>query len=79
MNKSEDTKYSENDNIDVSDLKLTEEMKETCNASPMEIVLYYITYPSLLLKDAYDSRMSAYDLLVKAWQNALEYCNKKYN
>ena len=79
MKQSEDTDHSENDDIEIDNIKLSEEMKNTCDLSPMELCLYYITYPSLLLKDAYNYRISPFKLLEKTWIFAIEYWNKKYN
>ena len=59
------------------DIKLTKEEKELCDASPIEIFLYYLYYPKLLLRDAKDSYLNPYNLLVNSWIAANKYWYNK--
>jgi ketosteroid isomerase-like protein len=81
MLKSEVKENSDNENrINTSNIKLNEEMQDACNSSPVEVVLYYIYNPTLLMEEANKLKVSAHDLLLNAWQNAIEYWHKKkYN
>lgn len=81
MRKNEVKEHSDDENlIDISHIKLSEEMQDACNSSPIEVVLYYIYNPTLLMEEANKLKVSAHDLLLNAWQNAIEYWSKKkYN
>ena len=81
MLKSEVKENSDNENrINTSNIKLNEEMQNVCNSSPVEVVLYYIYNPTLLIEEVDKLKVSAHDLLLNAWKNAIEYWHKKkYN
>lgn len=58
-------------------ITLTKEEKDLCNASPIEVFLYYLYYPKLLLKDATSMNLNPYDLLVSSWNIAINYWSNK--
>ena len=57
-------------------LTLTKEEKELCDASPIEVYLYYLHCPKQLLKDATSMNLNPYDLFISSWNTAIEYWNK---
>ena len=59
------------------DIKITKEEKELCAFSPIEIFLYYVYYPKLLLRDAKDISLNPYNLLVNSWIAANKYWYNK--
>ena len=58
-------------------ITLTKEEKELCDASPIEVFLYYLYYPKQLLKDATSMNLNPYDLLASSWNTAINYWNNK--
>ena len=60
-------------------IELTQKEKDMCAYSPIEILIYYISYPQQLLKDAISSGQDIYTYFCQTYNNAAEYYNKKYN
>lgn len=58
-------------------ITLTKEEKELCDASPIEVFLYYLYYPKQLLKDATSMNLNSYDLLLNSWNTAINYWSNK--
>ena len=61
------------------EVTLTKEEKELCNASPIEVFLYYLYYPKQLLKDATSSNLNPYYLFINSWNAAINYWERKNN
>ena len=64
-------------NSDKIKITLTKEEKEMCDASPIEVFLYYLYYPKQLLKDATSMNLNPYDLFLSSWNTAIKYWNNK--
>jgi len=60
-------------------IELTQQEKDICAYSPMEILIYYISYPQQLLKDATAKGQDIYAYFLNTYNEAVEYYNKKYN
>ena len=54
------------------------EIMEVCNASPLEVLNYYLAYPEQLIKDATDKNYLPINYLMQVYQSALEYYNQKF-
>lgn len=73
------------DRISVDDIKNNSnglhdwnKLNEVCSYSPIEIVLYYMTYPQQLYKDAYENEKLPFKYFCECYNSAMEYYNKKY-
>ena len=60
-------------------IELTQKEKDMCAYSPLEILIYYISYPQQLVKDAIDKGQDLYSYFFIKYTEAVEYYNKKYN
>ena len=60
-------------------IELSQEEKDVCAYSPLEILMYYISYPQQLFKDAMDKGQDIYVYFLNTYNEAIEYYNKKYN
>ena len=60
-------------------IELTQEEKDMCAYSPIEVLGYYITYPQQLIRDAMAKGQDIYTYFWKTFIEANEYYNKKYN
>ena len=58
---------------------LTKEEEDMCSYSPIEVLLYYISYPNQLLKDATEKGINIKDYFIESYNSALIYWYKKYN
>lgn len=60
-------------------IELSQGEKDLCAYSPIEILMYYISYPQQLLKDAMNKGQDIYTYFWQTYISAAEYYNKKYN
>ena len=51
---------------------------EAANASPLEVLNYYMAYPDTLVKDASDQNYLPIDYFIQVYQSAIEYFNQKF-
>lgn len=56
-----------------------DELMESANSSPLEVLNYYLAYPSQLIKDATDNNYLPINYLIQVYQSAVEYVNQKFN
>lgn len=54
------------------------ELMQAANASPLEVLSYYLAYPEQLTKDAIDRNYLPINYLMQVYQSALEYYNQKF-
>ena len=78
------------DRISVDDIKNNSnglhnwnKINEVCSYSPIEIILYYLTYPKQLFEDVYYkngyiSSENINNYISECYNSAMEYYNKKY-
>ena len=60
-------------------IELSQEERDICSYSPIEILNYYYYYPQQLLKDAMTAGQDIYTYFLQTYISAAEYYNKKYN
>ena len=58
-------------------IQLTDEQRELCAYSPIEVILYYITYPRQLYKDAASYNMNPFTLFYNSYVSAINYWQNK--
>ena len=58
---------------------LTKEEEDMCSYSPIEVLLYYISYPNQLLKDANEKSLDVKQYFIDSYNAALIYWHEKYN
>ena len=56
-----------------------DEIKEFCNASPLEALNYYIVYPEQLIKDAKEQNYIPINYFMQVYQSAIDYYNQKFS
>ena len=54
------------------------EVMDACNASPLEMLNYYMVYPAQLVRDADSYNLAPFNYFIQVYNSAIEYYNEKF-
>jgi hypothetical protein len=58
-------------------MQLSQEMADLCSYSPAEVILYYVTYPQQLIRDATNQGKGVMEYFYEMYQKAEDYMSSK--